>query len=491
MIGYSIILFASLILLNLFTTFDYSDNNLRKQLHPKLFHLFRHVKHDVAHGFSTILAAQTRMFPILNEIGQYITDSSNYLSEKVTLVMQNNKISSESIFLKAMPNSDCLINATITSIAGLLLQVIFSVFGNAKLLTKASQVISWILMVLLIVFPLKKTNGATISLLQVVLAIYIIYSMLANSKLTSVIKQKQKKNKKRKQNIRRLNKSETFSDFSDNEVSELKKFNSSFNSTDTAGSECDITSNKLFSPIKLHNNTINNTAPCNRSFTNESDSFRNATSPDYNQHERNHDLNTSLSNLYLNTSTSNACCKQLLSPPKLKTVMQNPWTAGGFWHNTYTCVSPPPTQIGESRSSSQSSGFISQTQEQPHFNSLPASRANSCNSIELEKASVLSEPLYNLNNMSVSPRPGFVKSRQKNTFYPTLNANETLCIQTSASLSNSGVAKTDFYWRNQGLQTSPLSNVVISKNSAFCGSTTFKNPKCNTNLQNNFSFSDK
>lgn len=285
---------------------------------------------------------------------------------------------------------------------------------------------------------------------------------------------KQKKLKKHKRNIRRLNKSETFSDFSDTELLEPKyrSRNSTLNSTDTAISECDIRTSKSFSPLELHNSTLTNTASC---FDNETEccSFSNT------QREGQNDLNTSLSNLYLSASPGGSC-KQLLSPPKLKTVMQNPWTAGGFWHNSYPCGSPPPAESGESRSSSQSSGFISQTQEKQCFNSLPASRANSCHSAE-DKVSVLSEPMF-VNDAVSLPRMG-KNPKMRNTFFPTLKANQTLYIQAGAP-----VTAGDLYMRNRDFWGSGASSAVAKD---ICNSGLFKNPELlRHNQRSRFSYNE-
>lgn len=272
---------------------------------------------------------------------------------------------------------------------------------------------------------------------------------------------KQKKIK-RKHKMRKLNRSHTFSDVSDNEISEPKyrSNNTTMNSTDTALSECDITTNKSFSPIDL---TLKNTAPY---FDNEN------CCPVSIEHEKmqNNDLNQSLSNLYLSGN-----CKQLLSPPKLKTVMQNPWTAGGFWHSSYPCGSTPPAESSDSRSSSQSSGFISQTQEKQCFNSLPVSRANSCHSAE-DKASVLSEPMF-VSEPKIGGNP-----KMKNTFFPNLRTGQTLYIQAGGPV----VSKAFF----RGTWSGSAANISGGKDSAFGKRGLFKNPEFRHGNRSNFGFNE-
>lgn len=151
----------------------------------------------------------------------------------------------------------------------------------------------------------------------------------------------------------------------------------------------------------------------------------------------NNDLHRSLDNLHLTNlsfrpqpcSSPVFCVKRpVLSPPKLKTVTQNPWTAGGFWKNDVTAY-----QVGvddnpnPSRSSSQSSGFVSNQA----FNSLPASREPSiCG--DLERSSILSEPTYHMNSFaSKSPRQQLYYKADNNTFYPVLNQNNMLYLPSS------------------------------------------------------------
>lgn len=163
LISYSIILFASLILLNILMTFDYSDNHLRKILHPRVFYMVKHFRYNAANRISKLQNVSAQMFPVLSEIILHFENFWNYISDKVCQVLPLQNMG----FLKSISNEDSLIDTVSTSIAGLLLQIIFAFFGNTKFWMKGSQVFSWIIIVLLVLFPLKKINGTVSDLLQV------------------------------------------------------------------------------------------------------------------------------------------------------------------------------------------------------------------------------------------------------------------------------------------------------------------------------------
>lgn len=184
-----------------------------------------------------------------------------------------------------------------------------------------------------------------------------------------------KKSKTRK-NIRRLAKEDdAFSDFSDSDNTtqhreKQSSFNITSNSIETAKTECDITNTTTKTEYTLPHNNLET------------------------------ELNASLSNLDLGNSHSvfnNSKSKPLLSPSKLNSVTRNPWTAGGFWSNPYSCPSPEPGPCNLSRSSSHSSGFGSHTNENLNVNSLPASPGNSVSGGD-DQLSVFSEPPYQLGN---------------------------------------------------------------------------------------------
>lgn len=149
------------------------------------------------------------------------------------------------------------------------------------------------------------------------------------------------------------------------------------------------------------------------------------------------DLHRSLDNLHLNNLNMrpqpcsspvfsvSSTKRPVLSPPKLRTVTQNPWTAGGFWKNDVTAYPVGVEEPHHSRSSSQSSGFVS---NQP-YNSLPASREHSLSG-DVERTSILSEPTYHINSFSSkSLGQQLYYKADNNTFYPILNQNNMLFLQ--------------------------------------------------------------
>lgn len=159
----------------------------------------------------------------------------------------------------------------------------------------------------------------------------------------------------------------------------------------------------------------------------------------------NNDLHRSLDNLHLNNLSFrpqpcsspvfsvNSVKRPVLSPPKLKTVTQNPWTAGGFWKNEVNAYQAAVEDAHQSRSSSQTSGFVSNQA----FNSLPASREHSvCG--DMERTSILSEPTYHMNSFSSkSSGQQLYYKTDNNTFYPVLNQNNMLFLQGSVPNCNS------------------------------------------------------
>lgn len=212
---------------------------------------------------------------------------------------------------------------------------------------------------------------------------------------------------------------------------------------------------------------LQKTANCNDTFTTArstksssvfNTSFKN-DSTDSSSNELHHSLdNLHLSNLNFNppACTSpvfsvNSVNRPILSPPKLKNITQNSWTAGGFWKNDITAF-PASTDVANlSRSSSQSSGFVSNNDPiVPNtYNSLPPSREPSLHG-DFEKASILSEPTYHFSpinsccngqlrnnfqfNMPHLPKQCLPKANQlyykaDNIFYPIVKQNNVLLVQ--------------------------------------------------------------
>lgn len=96
--------------------------------------------------------------------------------------------------------------------------------------------------------------------------------------------------------------------------------------------------------------------------------------------------------------------KPLLRPSRLQAsfqenqVAKSSWVAGGYWQNKRLSLDPNKLD-NLSRSSSQSSGFISHCSASNVFgnpvNSLPSSRVNSTAGDALDRLSLLSEPILN------------------------------------------------------------------------------------------------
>lgn len=77
--------------------------------------------------------------------------------------------------------------------------------------------------------------------------------------------------------------------------------------------------------------------------------------------------------------------RNILSPPKLRSVTQTSWVAGGYWQDGMMTTPPSPPPISLSRSSSQSSGFGSASSS----NLAPSREPSVLN--ELDRCSVVSD----------------------------------------------------------------------------------------------------
>lgn len=451
---YCVVLFACLILLEIIVTADYSDSSLRKNLPPYLFYSAKKLINTairVLHYVNHIAVD----FPITGKIMQYLEDSGRYLSQSFSNTIEN--ITATKLFqkfidiipknhLKSHPihflpntveNGNYLIDITLTSFSGLFLQSIITVFANKKIFFEILRLISWISIVLSLWYPTQ--NGSLKSLLHLALAVFIIMSALKNDNPRAEKLSKKLKIKKRKKNMRRLNQNAIYSDFSDNEI--FNKSDENRPGKNTASfTECDTTTtncNKSFTYTA--NNSMSSSFNTNSTFLN--------TSNDLLQDRVNGDLNASLSNLNLSKARAsplaqNYFSKPVLTPPKLKTVTQSPWIAGGFWHNSFDCESPvPENSAGFSRSSSQSSGFVSQANERVNFYSLSPSPVNSVYG-DADRNSVLSEPInssfYEVRSRTkgkrLSSQSYFQRLPQKNVCYPVLTNQEMLYINAYGPL---------------------------------------------------------
>lgn len=139
--------------------------------------------------------------------------------------------------------------------------------------------------------------------------------------------------------------------------------------------------------------------------------------------------------------------RPLLSPSKL----QNSWVAGGFWYNSDNPFSH------FSRSSSQSSGYMSQTNDINTFRTYPENDKMSVYSSHThdnplktasDQFSVFSEPAYHFKPIN-APTFGSVHSRSpvlehanRGTFYPVLNSENMLELGSrSYGSPQTGVSK--------------------------------------------------
>ncbi|XP_057664140.1 uncharacterized protein LOC130898692 [Diorhabda carinulata] len=192
-------------------------------------------------------------------------------------------------------------------------------------------------------------------------------------------------------------------------------------------------------------------SPLGHSMNNVFTTAKSVTSTsEYDLTDSSSDLNRSLDNLHLGLNSQRCTSpifsvssskRPILSPSKLKNITQNPWTAGGFWKNDVNIFSAATNGTNFSRSSSQTSGFVSNHNNNINkaFNSLPASREPSLGG-DVERVSLLSEPAYhfapispNLNPFNTPNSPQLYYKADNNTFYPVLGQNSMLFIQNGIS----------------------------------------------------------
>ncbi|XP_011695381.1 PREDICTED: uncharacterized protein LOC105454464 [Wasmannia auropunctata] len=109
---------------------------------------------------------------------------------------------------------------------------------------------------------------------------------------------------------------------------------------------------------------------------------------------------TSSENLFRRSSSGAYSSKRrcILSPPKLRSVTQTSWVAGGYWQEGMMTTATPPLTL--SRSSSQSSGFGSSVGS----SNLAPSREPSVH--EFDRCSVVSEATRWSCQTTTTPRPG-------------------------------------------------------------------------------------
>lgn len=160
-IHYSIVIFAALMLVNTVVTLDYSDGHLKKLLPQFLFHTARRIKLI----FNGLLKNTEDLQREINPILQTMSDHCNKFSDEVAKLSTNlwDRITEQDLvkhclqqIAEKVPNfsivqekKNHLINYTFTAISGLFLQLILCFWNKNKTVTKASQVISWIVLALI------------------------------------------------------------------------------------------------------------------------------------------------------------------------------------------------------------------------------------------------------------------------------------------------------------------------------------------------------
>nr|CAH7721585.1 unnamed protein product [Callosobruchus chinensis] len=304
----------------------------------------------------------------------------------------------------------------LVSAVGFLLEVILVLFERRSNTWKTVQSLCWMAFLCTSAVVFNKEHQLAVDVFKVLCPLLLLYSYLSSSQVKP-------RNfvQKKKCEFKKLKKPIETSETSEEEIEEIEEEENHWSISDSSTSKSfkDILNNsyshscRVSSPVTARKN--------NKSSMNSTESFHN-------------DLNRSLDNLKLDVRGPSPLFSErrpLLSPPKLN-VTQNPWTAGGFWKNDF------------SRSSSQSSGFVSH--HDVPFSSLPASREPSiCE--DAERASILSEPAYHFQPVDNShPRNGFSNYRgepcpqngisntklyykgDNNTFYPVLSQNNMLVL---------------------------------------------------------------
>lgn len=157
-VQYSIILFAGLIFVNTLATFDYSDGHLKTLLPQVLFNTARKTKLICSRILKTTDHLQMEMDPILQTMSEQCSKFSEEVEKMSTnfwdtinehhVIKRSLQLVAEKIpaFPKNVDAERDMINYTFTAIGGLLLQLILYFWNKGEFVTKASQVICWILL---------------------------------------------------------------------------------------------------------------------------------------------------------------------------------------------------------------------------------------------------------------------------------------------------------------------------------------------------------
>ncbi|VEN42731.1 unnamed protein product [Callosobruchus maculatus] len=302
------------------------------------------------------------------------------------------------------------------SAVGFLLEMILVIFERKSNIWKTVQLLCWMAFLCTSAVVFSKEHQLTVDVFKVLCPLLLLYSYLSSSQ----VKQKNFIQKK-KFEFKKLKRPVETNETSEEEMEEIEQEEENYLSISDSSTKSfkDVLNNSHSHSCRVSSPTTASKKK-RSSAMNNTDSFHN-------------DLNRSLDNLKLDVGGPSPLFSErrpLLSPPKLN-VTQNPWTAGGFWKNDF------------SRSSSQSSGFVSH--HDVPFSSLPASREPSV--CEDERASILSEPAYHFQSVENShsrngfsnyrsepcPQNGISNGRlyykgENNTFYPVLSQNNMLVL---------------------------------------------------------------
>lgn len=183
-IHYAVVLFAVLMFVNGVATFDYSEGHLRKLLPHFLSSFIINTTTRTKFILNRILRntedIQIKMNPILQTISEHCSKfadevgklSTNYwdgITEshliKSCLETVTEKVSN---FPMIKESQHYVINYGLTAVSGFLLQLILCFWSKSKTLTKASQVMSWLVLTLI---SLNELSGRY-ELLQLFLKVY-------------------------------------------------------------------------------------------------------------------------------------------------------------------------------------------------------------------------------------------------------------------------------------------------------------------------------
>ncbi|XP_072393073.1 uncharacterized protein [Diabrotica undecimpunctata] len=336
-------------------------------------------------------------------------------------------LSTEIYNLNSYFNNNIKINIsrlTVVSFISFIFDLILSFGKKIPLIWKIYCSISWIIMSTTLAITFSHIYGTYISFLQVCTLLTLLYNYIWSTHLEQAHNSKEFQFKKIVKPAESL---ETSEDERDEHI--LRPLNLQARPP---------TSNNLYR-CSSDDQILNNSFSTAKSVTSTSEFFNSNISSD---------LNRSLDNLHLNVNPQrctspifsvNSAKRPVVSPAKLKNITQNPWTAGGFWKNENHVLSAVINPTNMSRSSSQTSGFVSNPAQDINspFRSLPGSREASLNG-DVDRVSVLSEPLYNFS--PISPSLNTTKTSQlyykadNNIFYPVLSQNNMLFIQNGIPL---------------------------------------------------------